>query len=64
MGLFSKAPKVSADGYERKTVQGKPNRGKVAKMLAEGWEIENSNPVLLKGNSTGISEYLLKRRAQ
>ena len=62
MGLFTKAPKVSADGYERKAVNGYANKGKVARMLAEGWEIESFTPAQIAGTSLKQGLFLLKRR--
>lgn len=62
MGLFKKSPKVGADGFERKTVQGYAHKGKVADALADGWEIERADPVLINGNSTKQSRFLLKRQ--
>lgn len=63
MGLFSKAPKVAADGYERQTVRGYVNKGKVAKMLADGWEIESSQQVQVGGSSLKQATFLLRRAA-
>lgn len=64
MGLFKKAPKVGADGYERRSVRGYAHKGPVAKLLAEGWEIEQSTPVQVGGNTFGKQAiFLLKRRA-
>lgn len=63
MGFFKKAPKVGADGYERKTVRGYADKGPVAKMLAEGWEIENVQAVQLTGTTLKQGIYLLRRKA-
>lgn len=62
MGLFRRAAKVSADGYERKTVQGYADKGRVAKLLAEGWEIENVQQVQLGGTTMDQAKYLLRRK--
>jgi hypothetical protein len=62
MGLFSRAPKVGADGYERKTVRGYADKGPVAKMLGEGWEIEHVQQVQLVGTTLKQGTYLLKRK--
>lgn len=64
MGLFSKKPSVAADGYERKTIRGYADKGPVAKLLAEGWEIESATPVTLKGTALKQMLFLLKRKAQ
>lgn len=63
MGLFSKAPKVGADGYQRQSVRGYADKGKVAKLLAEGWEIENVQQVEFGGNTLKQATFLLKRKA-
>ena len=62
MGLFSKAPRVGADGYERKTMRGYADKGPVAKKLAEGWEIENTQSVQLLGTTFKQATYLLRRK--
>lgn len=63
MGIFSRGPKVGADGYERKSVRGYVTRGPVAKALADGWEIESVTPVQLTGTTLKQAIYLLKRKA-
>lgn len=63
MSLFKKSPSVGADGYERKTVMGWVHKGKVAKMLTEGWEIERSQPIQIGGTSIDQERFTLKRRA-
>lgn len=63
MGLFKKTPSVGADGYERKTVRGYADKGPVAKLLAEGWEIENVQQVQLGGTTLKQGTYLLRRKA-
>lgn len=62
MGLFKRAPAVGTDGYERKTVRGYANKGPVAKMLADGWEIENVQQVQLGGTTLKQGTFLLKRK--
>lgn len=63
MGLFTKkAPVVSADGYQRKALQGYADKGPVAKALAEGWEIESVSPVSLGGTSLKQSLFMLRRK--
>lgn len=63
VGLFTKAPKVGADGYERTSIRGYVDKGKVAKLLAEGWEIESATPVQIGGTSIKQSMFMLRRRA-
>jgi hypothetical protein len=63
MGPFKKSPKVGADGYQRQVVQGYPDKGKVAKLLGEGWEIENVQQVQLGGTTLKQATYHLKRKA-
>jgi hypothetical protein len=63
MGLFSKAPKVGADGYERKAMRGYADKGPVAKLLAEGWEVESFTPSALVGTTLKQGTFLLKRKA-
>lgn len=62
MGLFTKTPKVGADGYERKSVQGYAHKGPVAKLLAEGWEIEHAQNVMLGKVTMQQCHFLLKRK--
>lgn len=62
MGLFKKTPRVGADGYERTVKQGYAHKGPVAKMLAEGWEIENIQQVQLAGTSLKQATYHLRRK--
>ena len=62
MGIFKRKPSISADGYERKIVNGYAHKGKVADMLAEGWEIENFTPASHKGTNFKMGNYLLKRK--
>lgn len=64
MGLFSRKPVIGADGYERKVVQGYAHKGPVAKLLAEGWEIESTQQVQLGGNTLKQATYHLRRKAQ
>jgi len=61
--MFKKAPRVGADGYQRTTVRGYIDKGKVAKMLGDGWEIESIAPVQVGGNTLKQGIYLLKRKA-
>jgi hypothetical protein len=62
MGLFKKAPAVGADGYERRTVRGYVDKGPVAKLLADGWEIDHVQQVQLGGNTLKQATFLLKRK--
>lgn len=62
MGLFTRGPKVAADGFERKSVRGYAHKGKVASMLAEGWEIEHSTAVQVGGNTWGKQMMFVLRR--
>lgn len=54
---------MGADGYQRTTVRGYIDKGKVAKMLGDGWEIESIAPVQVGGNTLKQGIYLLKRKA-
>ena len=63
MALFGKKTMVSPDGYERKTVRGYADKGPVAKLLCEGWEIESATPVMVKGCTMKQMIFLLKRAA-
>lgn len=62
MGIFTKAPKVAADGYERRTKKGYADKGPVAKMLAEGWEIESFTPAQVLGTSLKQGTFILRRK--
>jgi hypothetical protein len=63
MGLFTKKPNIGADGYQRRTAQGYAGKGPVAKLLADGWEIEQATPVTVRGTSLKQMVFLLKRKA-
>lgn len=55
---------MGKDGYQRQSVRGYADKGKVAKLLGDGWEIEHITPVQVKGTTFGKQGiYLLKRKA-
>lgn len=62
MGLFKRTAHVGADGYERTVKQGYAHKGPVAKMLADGWEIEHAQQVQLKGTTLKQATYHLRRK--
>lgn len=63
VGLFTKRSNVAADGYERQSVRGYIDKGKVAKLLGEGWEIEHTQQVEVRGTTFKQAVFLLKRKA-
>lgn len=63
MSLFKKAPKTGADGYQRKSVRGYADKGPVANMLAEGWEIESFTPFTVGGSTLKQGIFLLRKAA-
>lgn len=60
--MFGRGKRVGADGYERTSQRGYVNKGAVARMLADGWEIESVIPVALRGTTFKQATYLLKRK--
>jgi len=60
MGLFKKAPAASPDGYIYKHETGYAHRGKVAALLADGWEIVSTTPV---PNMIKLTAFVLRRKA-
>lgn len=62
MGLFSRKPTVGADGYERRSLRGYADKGPVAKLLADGWEVENVQQVQVAGSTLKQATFLLRRK--
>lgn len=64
MSLFSRKPKElpPTQEWEYRSKVGYAEKGTVARLLAEGWEIHTATPVLIDGVTFGGQTFLLRRR--
>jgi hypothetical protein len=53
---------LDTEEYEYNTVQGYVNRGKVKRMLKNGWEVISVTPVIMGGFSLKQAHYFMRRR--
>ena len=52
---------LDMNNYEYTTVRGYVNRGKVKRMLTDGWEVVSVTPVIVGGMSLTQAHYFLRR---
>ena len=52
---------VDMSNYEYATVRGYANRGKVKRMLADGWEVVSVTPVIASGITLTQAHYFMRR---